>query len=51
METVLSIIATLSLVAFVVGMFSPKIVKCSSRGKAALIFIGIFFVSALIAGA
>ena len=33
METVLSIIATLSLVAFVVGMFSPKIVKCSSRGK------------------
>lgn len=51
METVLSIIATLSLVAFVVGMFSPKTVKCSSRGKVALIFIGIFFVSTLIVGA
>lgn len=48
METVLSIIAALSLVAFVVGMFSPKTVKCSSRGKVALIFIGIFLISAFI---
>lgn len=48
METVLSIIAALSLVAFVVGMFSPKTVKCSSRGKVALIFIGIFLINAFI---
>ena len=48
METVLRIIAALSLVAFVVGMFSPKTVKCSSRGKVALIFIGLLLVSGLI---
>ena len=48
METVLRIIVALSLVAFVVGMFSPKTVKCSSRGKVALIFIGIFLVSGFI---
>lgn len=48
METVLRIIAALSLVAFVVGMFSPKTVKCSSRGKVALIFIGILLISGLI---
>lgn len=50
METVLAIVAALSLVAFVVGMFSPKTVKCSSRGKAALIFVGIFIVSAITLG-
>lgn len=43
METILMIIATLSLVAFVVGMFSPKAVKCSSRGKVALIFFECVF--------
>lgn len=43
------IVAALSLVAFVVGMFNPKTVKCSSRGKVALIFIGVFLVSAIIA--
>lgn len=48
METVLRVIAALSLVAFVVGMFSPKTVKCSSRGRVALIFIGIFLVSGFI---
>ena len=48
METILRIIAALSLVAFVVGMFSPKTVKCSSRGKVALIFIGILLISGLI---
>lgn len=48
METVLRIIAALSIVAFVVGMFSPKTVKCSSRGKVALIFIGIFLVCGFI---
>ena len=50
METVLRIIAALSFVAFVVGMFSPKTVKCSSRGKVALVYLGIFFVS-IFAGA
>lgn len=44
METILRIIAALSLVAFVVGMFNPKIVKCSSRGKVFLIFIGLFLI-------
>lgn len=48
METALRIIAALSLVAFVVGMFSPKTVKCSSRGKVALIFIAIFLVCGFI---
>jgi hypothetical protein len=48
METALRIVAALSLVAFVVGMFSPKTVKCSSRGKVALIFIAIFLVSGFI---
>ena len=48
METVLMIVALLSLVAFVVGMFSPQTVKCSSRGKVALIYIGVFLVSAII---
>lgn len=48
METALRIVAALSLVAFVVGMFSPKTVKCSSRGKVALIFIAIFLISGVI---
>lgn len=48
METVLKIISALSLLTFVVGMFSPKTVKCSSRGKVALIFIGLLLVSGLI---
>ena len=48
METALRIVAALSLVAFVVGMFSPKTVKCSSCGKVALIFIAIFLVSGFI---
>ena len=48
METVLMIVAALSFAAFVVGMFNPQTVKCPSRGKVALIFIGLFFVSAII---
>lgn len=48
METALRIIAALSLVAFAVGMFSPRTVRCSSRGKVTLVFIGIFLVSALV---
>lgn len=47
METVLRIVAALSFVAFVVGMFNPKVVKCSSRGKA-LVYIGIFIVAVFI---
>lgn len=42
------IVASLSLVAFAVGMFNPQTVRCSSRGKAALIFISLFLVSAII---
>lgn len=48
METVFSIIAILSLLAFIVGMINPATVKCSSRGKVALIFLGIFFISGII---
>lgn len=48
METLLFLLAMLSLVAFVVGMFNPKTVKCASRGKVALIYIGLFFICAII---
>lgn len=48
METVLIIIAALSLVAFVVGMFSPHTVKCSSRGKVAIIYLSVFLVCGII---
>ncbi len=48
METILTLVAFASFVAFIVGMFSPKTVKCSSRGKVALIFVSLFFVSAII---
>lgn len=45
METILRIAATLSFVAFVVGMINPKVVKCSSRGKVLLVYLGIFFIA------
>lgn len=48
METVLMIIAALSIVAFVVGMVTPKTVKCSSRGKVALIYLSTFLVCGVI---
>ncbi len=48
METVLSIIAGLAFLAFVVGMINPATVKCKSRGKATLVYLGIFIVCAFI---
>ena len=48
METVFAIIALSSLIAFIVGMFSPKMVWCSSRSKVALIFLELFFIAAMI---
>lgn len=42
------IIAALSLVVFVVGMFSPKSVKCSSRGKVVLVYLSTFLVCGII---
>lgn len=48
METVLIIIAALSFVAFVVGMFSPHTVKCSSRGKVAIIYLSVFLACGII---
>ncbi|MCH5182375.1 MAG: hypothetical protein J1F06_07040, partial [Prevotellaceae bacterium] len=48
MEQILMIIAALSIVAFVVGMFSPSTVKCSSRGKVALIYASAFILSSII---
>lgn len=51
METVLMIVAALSFVAFVVGLFNPKVVKCSSRGKVALVYLGIFIIAGFIGAA
>lgn len=51
METILMILAVLSLMAFVVSMFSPQTVKCASRGKAALIFLSAFAVCTIIGAA
>lgn len=51
METVLMIVAASSLVAFVVGLFNPKVVKCSSRGKVALVYLGIFIIAGFIGAA
>ena len=50
MEYVFSVIALLSFVAFVVGMFKPATVKCKSRGKVALIYLSIFLVSSALGG-
>lgn len=44
METLLSIIAGLSFLAFLVGLIKPAAVKCPSRGRVALIYLGIFVV-------
>ncbi len=44
METVLRIIAGLSFLAFVVGMIKPAAVKCATRGRVALVYLGIFIV-------
>ncbi|MBQ8957919.1 MAG: hypothetical protein IJ057_05390 [Bacteroidales bacterium] len=48
MEYVFAIVALLSLVAFVVGMFKPTIVKCKSRGRVALIYVSAFLVSSVL---
>lgn len=48
METLLSLTAALSFLAFIVGMFNPKFVRCASRGNVALIYLGIFIVCAII---
>lgn len=45
---ILSLLGGLSLLAFIVGMFSPTTVRCSSRKKVALIYLGIFFLCAVI---
>lgn len=45
------IVAASSLVAFVVGLFNPKVVKCSSRGKVALVYLGIFIIAGFIGAA
>ena len=48
MKTLLMIIAALSLVAFVVGMFSPKTLKCSSRSKVTLVFLSVFLICGIV---
>lgn len=44
LETICTIAAFASLLAFVVGMFNPASVKCKTRGQVALLYIFIFFV-------
>jgi len=51
MENVLMIIAGLSFLAFVVGMFSPSTVRCHSRGRVALVFLGICLVCGFVGSA
>lgn len=51
METILRIIAGLSFLAFVVGMINPAAVKCKSRGRVALIYLGVFIVCVFIGAA
>ena len=45
---ILPFLGGLSLLAFIVGMFSPTTVRCSSRSKVALIYLGILFLCAMI---
>lgn len=51
METVLRVIAGLSFLAFAVGMVKPGAVKCKSRGKVALIYLGVFVISVFVGAA
>lgn len=51
MGTILRIIAGLAFLAFVVGMINPAIVKCKSRGKATLVYLGVFIVCVFIGAA
>ncbi len=41
-------ISFLSIIAFVLGIIKPNIVKCKTRGKAALLTISVFLLSAII---
>ena len=51
MEDVFLILSLLAFVAFIVGMFNPKTVKCSTRGKVALIYVSAFIVFLFISAA
>lgn len=51
METILRIIAGLSFLAFVVGMINPATVKCKSRGKVVLIYLGVFIITVFLGAA
>ena len=48
METLFAVIFFLSFLAFVVGMFTPKNVGFKSRGKVALVYLGVSFVSMIL---
>lgn len=51
METVFLLLAILSLMAFIIGMFNPKIVlpfKSKTRGKVALLYVSSFIVFSII---
>lgn len=48
METICMLIFFLSFLAFVVGMFNPQNVKLKSRGKVALVYLGVCLVAVVI---
>lgn len=48
METLFAVIFFLSFLAFVVGMFTPKNVGFKSRGKVALVYLGVSFISMIL---
>lgn len=45
---ILALVSTLAFIGFVIGMFKPQVVKCSSKRNAALIFGGIWIISGLL---
>lgn len=51
METILRIIAGLSFLAFVVGMINPAVVKCKSRDRVVLIYLGVFIIASFVGAA
>lgn len=51
METILRIIAGLSFLAFVVGMINPAAVKCKSKDRVALLYLGVFIVCVFVGAA
>lgn len=41
-------IAALAFLAFIIGLFNPRTVECTSRGMVALLYLGLFFLFAFL---